>query len=344
MICVTSVYGWRRICRAACRRLSLRLLVSVGLLAWAGCAFQPSGLTGLQPRLSGTAYTYQPLNPTTVWIRDPTEDEQMRLRCRDADETSVEFSRALLRDLDTETVRIAVNTLDGNVDLTSGVVGTSVKGQSYVLIVDYIKYFTGSHPVDVNYTCKNRRGNEETKHFASTVPIYIGIGFRIRAEFQALATGLNISGLPALAIAASANGIAGRLTVQTLGVTGPEVTNLLPLLSDISVSSIQSAVQAVGAIKAKIYEESTTVYPKIVGFESPETDPALVRAITEKLYALEIWMCPVVIENPQDKTKNILWLNWFSDPPEESNAAGRGTAPNNQKEDVGKREEKKPSP
>lgn len=250
------------------------------------------------------------------------------------DETSVEFNRALLRDLDTETVRIAVNTLDSNADASAGVVSTSVKGKSYVLIVDYIKYFSCSQRIVTNYTCVDRRGKKKgvagtvNRSFESTVPIYIGIGLRIRAEFKALQGGLNISGLPALAIAANANGIAGRLTVQTLGITGQEVTNLLPLLSDISVASIQSAVQAVGAIKAKIYEDSTTVYPKIIGFESPGTDPDLVGAITKELYALEIYMCPVILRIPQGQgQKDILWLQWFADPPKYGNAQGKGPAP-----------------
>ena len=78
-----------------------------------------------------------------------------------------------------------------------------------------------------------------------------------------------------------------------------------------------SAVQAVAAIKAKIYEESTTVYPKIVGFESPKRDPALIGAITECLYASAEYIVPVVSKNPQDETKDIFWIKWFSPPPEE---------------------------
>ena len=247
----------------------------------------------------------------------------------------MEFNRALLRDLDTETVRIAVTTLDSKVEGSGGVVSTSVKGQSYVLILDYIKYFASSYRVDACYTCTAPPGKDKTKpvestvqkHFTGAVPIYVGIGLRIRAEFTALQTGLNISGLPALAIAATGNGIAGRLTVQTLGITGQEVTGLVPLLSDISVASIQNAVQAVGAIKAKIYEDSTTVYPKIVGFESPGTDPNLVAAITEKLYALELWVCPVVSKCPQDNERDILWLRWFTSPPGRGSTAAPGTVP-----------------
>jgi len=290
-------------------------LLFVLALAWVsafvGCAPIP-----LDPIINVAAYTYQPLNPTTVWIRDPSKEE-IKKGYLDADETSYEFNKALLRDLDTETVRVALTTLEGNINVNSGVVGTSVKGQSYELIVDYIKYITSGMDINSVYTSTNAKGKDEEKCFVGTVPMYTGIGLRIRAEFKALETDLNISGLPAIAVAASSNGISGRLTVQTLGITGPEVTGLMPLLSDISVTSIQSAVQAVGAIKAKIYEESTTVYPKIVAFESPERDPALIRAITEVMYASEEWICPTVITNPQDPNETILWIDWFTSGPEE---------------------------
>ena len=91
-----------------------------------------------------------------------------------------------------------------------------------MLTLDYIKYITSSKFISKDYTSINAQGQEEEKHFNGTVPMYTGIGLRIRAEFKALKSGLNISGLPAIAVASSFNGISGRLTVQTLGITGAE--------------------------------------------------------------------------------------------------------------------------
>jgi hypothetical protein len=302
------------------RNKAVLLLSLICVSVVAGCASTRKPLEIIDPELyaSGTAYTYEPLNPTTVWIRDPTLKE-IKAGYLDADETSNEFKKALLRDLDTETVRIALNTLGGDAKFNAGVVGVSVAGQSYVLVVDYIKYITSSKTVDRSYKVTNAKGIESEKQFKGTVPIYTGIGLRVRAEFQAHQSGLNISGLPAIAFAATSNGISGRLTVQTLGITGQEVTSLMPIISDISIASIQSAVQSVAAIKAKIYEDSTTVYPKIVGFETPSPDPALVRAITEEIYASEEWICPVIkqVKNLQGKTEKILWIDWNSPPPDE---------------------------
>ena len=308
----------KRLSRMSCvslKNLLLLMLVLVGISVIVGCAVKPFEPIDAKLYPSGTAYTYQPLNPTTVWIRDPSPEE-IEDGYRDGDETSYEFNEALLRDLDTETVRIALSTFEGSVELSGGVIGTSVKGQSYVLIVDYIKYITSSKEIDREYTSQG-----VTKHFAGTVPMYTGIGLRIRAEFKALEGDLNISGLPAIAVAANTKGINGRLTVQTLGITGQEISGLMPIISDISVTSIQNAVMAVAAIKAKIYEESTVVYPKIVGFESPERDPALIRAITEYLYASEEWICPCIIDHPQIEGETIFWIDWFSPPPDDEDAS-----------------------
>jgi hypothetical protein len=277
-----------------------------------GCALRTAD--PIDPKLydSGTAYSYQPLNPTTVWVRDPTKEE-IAQGYQDGDETSLEFKQALLRDLDTETVRVALTTLSGNVNVGLGVVGTSVEGESYALIVDYIKYITSRKKIEgLQYSSQDHKGNQQTKTFQGTVPMYTGIGLRIRAEFVAHQSGLDLSGLPAIAVAANARGISGRLTVQTLGISGSEVTALMPIISDISVTSLQNAVQSVGAIKAKIYEDSTVVSPKIVGFESPQTDPALIRAITGHMYASEEWICPMLIPHPQDPERTIFFIDWFS--------------------------------
>ena len=52
------------------------VLALVCITTSVGCTSVP--LDPIDSRLypSGTAYTYQPLNPTTVWIRDPTEEEE----------------------------------------------------------------------------------------------------------------------------------------------------------------------------------------------------------------------------------------------------------------------------
>jgi len=295
------------------KQLSVLIFFSILLF---GCVSNPSNVSKAQKPEFGLNYIYQPLNPTTIWIRDPTEKEKSN-GLRDADETSYNFNKALLRDLDTETVRISLDKVNANFNINKSIVGVSVEGQSYILIVDYIKYFTHSRKISTEYKVVDSNFKERKEKFDGAIPIYAGIGLRVRAEFRANESGINISGLPAIAMASSLNQISGRLTVQTLGVSGPEITALMPIITDISVTSIQNAVQAVGAIKAKLYEESTTLYPKLVGFESPGNSPGLIRHITEQLYASEEYIMPTVITNPEDNTKDIHWIDWFSSPPKE---------------------------
>jgi len=254
---------------------------------------------------SSSAYQYQPLNPTTIWYGDLTKQE-IKKGWKEPNWQSNEFKSALLRDLDVETVRISLDSFSGSSGLNAGIVNASIEGQSYVLVVDYIKYNSSSRLVDIVYGSNESK----SKKFKGHIPIYAGIGLRIRAEFIAHKSGLNISGLPAISIAASTEGISGRLTVSTLGITGPDISPLMPIISDISVTSIQNAVQAIGSIKAKIYEDDTVIAPKIIGYESPNTDSELIRKITEDLYSANLTIYPVVSKNPENKKLKLYWINW----------------------------------
>ena len=255
---------------------------------------------------STAAYKYQPLNPTTVWINDYTGCET---GYSDAKETGAEFNAALLRDLDTETVRISLTSLDANTKV-SGAVGASVEGSSYVLTVDYIKYLTSKKSLKVKWSNKTSPdAGMEDQMEAITVPMYVGIGVRVRAEFKTLKADLDISSLPAVAVQANAGALKGGLTLQTMGITGSEISPLIPIISDISVSSIQNAVQAAAAIKAKIYDPGTVVYPKIIGFESPSDDPSVIHEITKAMYNAHVSITPTLASDPDSKDK-IYFINW----------------------------------
>lgn len=294
--------GHRTRTRAAAHILASAIIVC------AGCALRTQA--GLNPipdaYASGSAYVYQPLNPTTIWIRDPCRLEPGETR---ADITSPDFKRALLRDLDTETIRVSLAHVTATGAMAVPIVGGSIKGESYVLVIDYLKYFAGDEHVNVQYEDARRAGAGPS--VIAVVPIYAGIGVRIRAEFKALANSINISGLPALGLAADAKQVSGRLTVQTLGISGPDITALMPILSDLSVASIQSAVQAVAAIKAKLYEDSSVAYPKIVGFESPTPNADAITRVTEYLYGIEEAILPRVSPNPVKPNQHLLWIQWF---------------------------------
>lgn len=307
--------------------IDLRLTRSVQTVAMtlavsmSACAMKQASLKPISDEYaSASVFAYQPMNPATVWVADApclAKDDSR------ADITSPEFKDALLRDLDTETIRIALSKVNADASATIAVVGASVKNESYVLIVDYIKYFAHNKAIDTTPKAGQPALAATSKPYIGHVPIYEGIGVRIRAEYKALQGGLTISGLPALSIAANANQISGRLTVQTLGVTGKDITALMPIISDISVASIQSAVQAMAAIKAKLYDPSTIAYPKIVGFEVPSERLDAVPQITEKLYDLEETVHVRMSPNPNPPASNpkarYIWIAW--EPPAEQLAS-----------------------
>lgn len=280
------------------------MTVIVGLST--GCASRVAPPTTPGVVTSNSSFVYQPLSPMTIWVRDA---ETLQSGETKADITSPQFKDALLRDLDTETQRIALSKVGGSASGTA-VAGASVKGESYVLTFDYVKYVTHTKKIDTRYEVADANGVTHTKAFSGNVPLYKGVGVRIRADFNARESGLDISGFPALSVAAKSNRVSGQLTIQTLGITGPQITPLVPIIADFSPDSIQKALDAATAIKAKLYDESTVAYPKIVGFEAPMSQLDAIPALTEFLYGLNEEIVPRVSPDPTKPGRSILWISW----------------------------------
>jgi hypothetical protein len=95
-----------------------------------------------------------------------------------------------------------------------------------------------------------------------TVPVYVGVGVRLTADFKVNSGSVNLS-LSGIGAAGGASQLSGTLILQTLGISGQGVS--LAIASDINPTTIQNALVAFGAIKAKIYSNDTTVTPRLVG-------------------------------------------------------------------------------
>lgn len=100
------------------------------------------------------------------------------------------------------------------------------------------------------------------------VPVYVGIGLRLKATVTILKGTVNITSLPALTAAVEANQASGTMSVQTIGITGRAARSNLLLLDKIDTTTIQNAVQVLASIKASIESSDTTVSPRIVGFHN----------------------------------------------------------------------------
>lgn len=100
------------------------------------------------------------------------------------------------------------------------------------------------------------------------IPVYVGIGLRIQSNVTVLKDSLNINlgSLYNLGIAASQNQINGTLVIQTLGITGTQISSAIPIPDKINESTIQNAITSLATIKSKIYDKETRIYPQVVGF------------------------------------------------------------------------------
>lgn len=100
------------------------------------------------------------------------------------------------------------------------------------------------------------------------IPVYIGIGLRLKANVTVLDGEVNLSSLPSLTAAVSAGKATGTMSVQTIGISGKAARSNLLLLDKIDSTTIQNAIQVLASIKSSIESEDTTLTPRIVGFHN----------------------------------------------------------------------------
>ncbi len=136
------------------------------------------------------------------------------------------------------------------------------------------------HPyIDGKYT-----GDEWSR---ISIPIYVGLGLRLKANANVIKGSVNISGFPGIAAKASSGDIQGSLVVQTLGVSGEKIAATLPLPSELNETTFMNSILAMGAIKAQIHSSDTDRTPRVVGFYNPfgggeEFINAMISALSEK--------------------------------------------------------------
>lgn len=152
-----------------------------------------------------------------------------------------------------EAVQVRIMQFDAKGKASFAVAAVSVAGGHYQVIVDYSKF---------------RMDLGENFVYQS------GVGFRMRANIVTFEAGIDISSLFGLGFAAQQKKLSGTLRFETIGISGRHVSSMLPLPSEISVQSIQTAMQAGAAIKASLYdEEQTQIYPQVFAFKKVHEQP-----------------------------------------------------------------------
>jgi hypothetical protein len=100
-------------------------------------------------------------------------------------------------------------------------------------------------------------------------PVYVGVGLRLVATVRVLKGNVNLASLGAITASVAAGEATGSLVVQTLGISGPKVSTIMPLPSDLNQTTVQNAILALGSIKAILYDHETSVVPRVVGIYNP---------------------------------------------------------------------------
>lgn len=205
--------------------------------------------------------------------------------------------------LPNEATRVAIGQVAQNGSISYGPIGYARSGSSYSIIIDYIQYTTTSIPskfqedynaktlndtvfidseivLETDFGIVNRaskyselKGNSKSKYESISnnikIPVYYGIGLRIHASVTVLKDSINLGSLFELGFAASQKQLNGTLIIQTLGISGRNISQIIPIPDKINESTIQSSLQALATIKSKIYDDDTKITPQVVGFKLP---------------------------------------------------------------------------
>lgn len=131
----------------------------------------------------------------------------------------------------------------------------------------------------------SRTPSVESGYQIVSIPVYIGVGARLTATVRTKAAGLNLSNLLAIASSVEAGESSGSITMQTLGIYGPQVASAFPIPSELNATSVQNALVSLGAVKAILYDGDTGTRPRLVGIYNPlpTSDPELINKIFAEL-------------------------------------------------------------
>lgn len=150
--------------------------------------------------------------------------------------------------------------------------GSNVANESVLLDETSHSFFNSPTTTLSNSQDTLRRQYDEALYQGKqyNIPIYVGVGLRVTADFRTLQANLNISGLGVASGGAQGNAVSGTLALQTLGVNGKGIAAALPSFPlKLDENAVENAVNALGTIKAALYDPDTYVYPRIVGLYLP---------------------------------------------------------------------------
>jgi len=236
----------------------MRILLIISVLMFAGCASVDKGAvdsnllasSGIDP---DKYLDYQPIDPlpvAKVEVFNGTSIEGEYWAKLDA-----EAKRKALPN-QSSAVSVSKSDYSGKIEY----LGSSVSGDtgSYKVVMDYMKY-----RVESIYDTSSGEYLGVGK---------VGVGLRITADIETSSVGINMASLLSIGAEAKAGNLSGGIVVDVIGIDSKDVTNLLPLTSEIDQSSIQSALQSLASIKTKIFEDGVEITPHLVALKQAKPD------------------------------------------------------------------------
>ena len=243
---------------------------------------------------------YQPIDAIPVSyvnIFDPNVNQEKKVHWK-----SISDMQTVRNLLPLQSAQVAVSKTDVTGKISYSSASLSAEKGSYEVIMDYMKY-----KVEDVYDKNNKLiGNGR-----------IGVGLRIKAKVVTSKANLNIGSLGQLGLEASANNLSGGISVDIIGIDSENVTNLIPLTSEINQTSIQSALQALASIKSKLWEDKTTITPHLVAIQQSEENKSeeIRKKLTSVIYVhssygdlLRAFWKPDGTVNQQNKQKLEDWM------------------------------------
>lgn len=263
-----------------------QFIVIIILLLYAiGCNSMEKSLPSLPSTMAEneTSFSYIPLDPLPI-------DMPPKLNCIQNDTTNNDVGYEdidYLSYLPDQAVRLAVGKFDASGTLSFGPQTFGIEKNSYQVVIDYISVDAIPIPITIERivtsgpnvhdrvsiydssitdTTRYRVSNVDRTSFLDNrseieeyeelvvIPVYIGVGLRLTATVNVLKGRVNLSSLASLAAEAEAENISGSLVVQTLGITGNNVSKTLPIPTELNQTTIQNAILSLGAIKALLYD------------------------------------------------------------------------------------------
>lgn len=156
---------------------------------------------------------------------------------------------------------------DGSLEFLGA--GISAKNRTYQVIYDDIQFQTIPFPL-----------GDEKRNPSDTVQAYLGIGVRMTATISTKKKGLDLS--DPLVLSANRENVKGSIEIQIIGITSSKISGLVPTTTDLSTSSISSAIQSISIIRSHLYDPETIISPQLIGREYTDDELYDLTYVEEK--------------------------------------------------------------